>query len=88
MTGAEQVQAYAQADFREPNELFSSWVLERTPDAPAACVDLGCGPGDVVRRLAAARSHWTFEPSAAGRWTRRHTAARRIRHACTGTDPT
>ena len=24
MTGAEQVQAYAQADFREPNGLFSS----------------------------------------------------------------
>ncbi len=61
MTGAEQVQAYAQADFREPNELFSSWVLERTPDAPAACVDLGCGPGDIVRGLAAARPHWTFD---------------------------
>ena len=61
MTGAEQVQAYAQADFREPNGLFSSWVLERTPDAPAACVDLGCGPGDIVRGLAAARPRWTFD---------------------------
>ncbi len=48
MTGAEQVQAYAQADFKEPNSLFSTWVLERVPDGKAACVDLGCGPGDIV----------------------------------------
>ena len=61
MTGAEQVRAYAQADFREPNALFGSWVLDRTPAAPAACVDLGCGPGDIVRALAAARPHWTFD---------------------------
>ena len=62
MTGAEQVRAYAQADFEEPNALFSSWVLDRAPDAPAAaCVDLGCGPGDIVRRLAAARPRWSFD---------------------------
>ena len=61
MTGAEQVLAYAQADFREPNALFSSWVLDRTPAGPAACVDLGCGPGDIVRGLAAARPQWTFD---------------------------
>lgn len=61
MTGAEQVRAYAQADFREPNELFSAWVLDRTPTGPAACVDLGCGPGDIVRGLAAARPAWSFD---------------------------
>ncbi len=61
MTGAEQVRAYAQADFREPNELFGAWVLDRTPAGPAACVDLGCGPGDIVRGLAAARPAWTFD---------------------------
>ena len=61
MTGAEQVRAYAQADFREPNALFSAWVLDRTPAAPAACVDLGCGPGDIVRGLAAARPGWSFD---------------------------
>lgn len=61
MTGAEQVRAYAQADFREPNALFSAWVLDRVPDAPAACVDLGCGPGDIVRGLAAARPRWSFD---------------------------
>lgn len=61
MTGAEQVRAYAQADFTEPNALFSAWVLDRVPDAPAACVDLGCGPGDIVRGLAAARPRWSFD---------------------------
>jgi SAM-dependent methyltransferase len=61
MTGAEQVDAYAQADFEEPNALFSTWVLDRVPDGQAACVDLGCGPGDIVRRLAAARRGWSFD---------------------------
>ena len=61
MTGSEQVQAYAQADFSEPNTLFSDWVLDRVPSERAACIDLGCGPGDIVRRLAAARPGWSFD---------------------------
>ena len=61
MTDAEQVAAYAPPDVEGPNSLFSSWVLDRVPDRQARCEGAGCGPGDIVRRLAAARPGWSFD---------------------------
>ncbi len=49
----EQARAYAEADFSEPNErfvgYFETWV---EPPRSGAVLDLGCGPGDIVIRLA------------------------------------
>jgi ubiquinone/menaquinone biosynthesis C-methylase UbiE len=56
MDDAAQAMAYAKADFEEPNArfvaLFSGFV-GRLP-AGAAVLDLGCGPGDITLRIAAA----------------------------------
>lgn len=55
MNDAEQVRAYAEADFAEPHDHFVRLFRERF-DArrPARILDLGCGPGDIARRLARA----------------------------------
>lgn len=52
----EQARAYAAADFAEPNERFVGYC-DAEPGFPArgAVLDLGCGPGDIVLRLARRR---------------------------------
>jgi len=56
MGESEQALAYAKADFAEPNERFVGYFLEAFPDLDeGAVVDLGCGPGDIVLRLARRR---------------------------------
>jgi SAM-dependent methyltransferase len=53
MDEAEQAQAYALADFAEPNARFVSHFEEEYLDLRTGSVlDLGCGPGDIVLRLA------------------------------------
>ncbi len=56
MDDREQALAYARADFEEPNRLFVELFQSRFPDwhGPGAILDLGCGPGDIVLRLARA----------------------------------
>ena len=56
MDDAAQARAYAEADFEEPNARFVALYDEcvgRLP-AGAAVLDLGCGPGDITLRIAAA----------------------------------
>jgi SAM-dependent methyltransferase len=54
MDEAEQAQAYAQADFSEPNQRFVDLVAQLWPGlASLRVVDLGCGPGDIALRVAA-----------------------------------
>jgi SAM-dependent methyltransferase len=54
MDEAEQARAYAEADFSEPNERFVGYFEARFPEVTCGNVlDLGCGPGDIVLRLAA-----------------------------------
>lgn len=57
-----QALAYATADFAAPNQGFCDFLYERFPGLPRDCqvVDLGCGPADIVRRLAMARPAWHF----------------------------
>lgn len=54
MDDFEQARAYASADFEEPNRLFVELFRSRFPDwrGEGAILDLGCGPGDIVFRLA------------------------------------
>jgi len=53
MDELEQARAYANADFSEPNERFvASFVAEFPTLRGGAVLDLGCGPGDIVLRLA------------------------------------
>ncbi|HEX2879174.1 MAG TPA: class I SAM-dependent methyltransferase, partial [Polyangiaceae bacterium] len=62
MSDPVQAGAYAGADFSEPNQAFCDFLLARFPDLPNDCraIDLGCGPADIVRRLALARPKWRF----------------------------
>lgn len=53
MDEAEQAAAYAQADFEEPNQRFVAYFEQEYPALRQGTVlDLGCGPGDIVLRLA------------------------------------
>jgi SAM-dependent methyltransferase len=53
MEESEQARAYANADFAEPNERFVGYFTEAFPHLRQGSVlDLGCGPGDIVLRLA------------------------------------
>ncbi|MGI9247304.1 MAG: class I SAM-dependent methyltransferase [Steroidobacteraceae bacterium] len=53
MDEAEQARAYALADFAEPNERFVGYFESTFPGLRSGAVlDLGCGPGDIVIRLA------------------------------------
>lgn len=99
MNDAEQVAAYANADFAEPHDRFVALLRERFPDlAPKTILDLGCGPGDISRRLARAfpKSHVVGIDGApamleAGReWNRREALASRVelRLAYLPDDPT
>ena len=56
MDEAEQARAYAMADFAEPNERVVEYFETEFPDLrTGAVLDLGCGPGDIVMRLATRR---------------------------------
>ena len=62
-----QARAYAEADFSEPNELFSSTVAEQlSSHKPGRLVDLGCGPGDICLRMAKKLPDWTITGLDAG----------------------
>jgi ubiquinone/menaquinone biosynthesis C-methylase UbiE len=49
--------AYAKADFSASNQLFVDGLIRDFPDHLHTVVDIGCGPGDVVIRLARAAPH-------------------------------
>jgi SAM-dependent methyltransferase len=49
--------AYAKADFSASNQLFVDGLTRDFPDHLHTVVDIGCGPGDVVIRLARAARH-------------------------------
>jgi ubiquinone/menaquinone biosynthesis C-methylase UbiE len=54
MGDEEQALAYARADFSGSNQWFVDHLLAEYPDKLGEVLDLGCGPGDVMRRLASA----------------------------------
>jgi ubiquinone/menaquinone biosynthesis C-methylase UbiE len=55
MDDPQQALAYARADFSEPHELFVELFSRCCGDpGQATLLDLGCGPGDICRRLARA----------------------------------
>jgi ubiquinone/menaquinone biosynthesis C-methylase UbiE len=56
MTDAEQVLAYAEADFEQPHQRFVDLLGERLPGLPHSgrALDVGCGPGDITCRFARA----------------------------------
>lgn len=53
-----QARAYAEADFEEPNARFVALFQDFVGVLPAgaAVLDLGCGPGDITLRIAAANA--------------------------------
>jgi SAM-dependent methyltransferase len=56
MDEAEQARAYALADFDEPNAQFVACFEAAFPELTHGSVlDLGCGPGDIVLRIATRR---------------------------------
>lgn len=63
MTAAEQVAAYAGADFSEPHDRFVRLLSERLSDLPTTghAVDLGAGPCDIAIRFARAYETWTID---------------------------
>ena len=69
MDHPDQVRAYAEADFAEGNTMFVDRLLERLdPERKSGrLVDLGCGPGDILYRLAARLPGWTLFGVDAGR---------------------
>jgi ubiquinone/menaquinone biosynthesis C-methylase UbiE len=60
MTDAEQVAAYAAADFEAPHSRYVELLRERLPRLPhiGTALDIGCGPGDITCRLARAFPAW------------------------------
>lgn len=60
MTGAEQVAAYAGADFEQPHQRFIELLRARLPTLPGSgtALDLGCGPGDIACRFVRAHVDW------------------------------
>jgi SAM-dependent methyltransferase len=54
MDNERQSVAYAQADFSTSNQLFVDGLIRDFPGHLRTAVDIGCGPGDVVIRLARA----------------------------------
>ena len=63
MEDAAQARAYAEADFAEPHDRFVALLRESLPglDTAGAALDLGCGPGDVTRRVARALPSWSID---------------------------
>ncbi|MDN3517763.1 class I SAM-dependent methyltransferase [Aquisalimonas lutea] len=52
MDAADQAAAYAAADFEEPNSRFVAFFADAVGAPAGPVLDLGCGPGDIVLRLA------------------------------------
>ncbi len=63
MLDAAQVRAYANADFDTPHSHFMELLCARIGDLPQTgrALDLGCGPGDISRRFAAAFPGWQVD---------------------------
>jgi len=61
MLDADQVEAYAGADFEAPHQRFIGLLGEQLPGLPprGAALDIGCGPGDITFRFARAYPGWT-----------------------------
>ena len=61
MLDADQVEAYASADFEVPHQRFIDLLCEHLPGLPprGAALDIGCGPGDITLRFARAFPSWT-----------------------------
>ena len=56
-----EAQAYAAADFSIVNKAFVDRVIEIAGDRQTCrVIDLGCGPGEIARRLAEQRPGWTI----------------------------
>jgi ubiquinone/menaquinone biosynthesis C-methylase UbiE len=55
MADEQQALVYAKADFSSSNQWYVDHFLADYPDHVRKVVDIGCGPGDVMLRLAAAR---------------------------------
>jgi ubiquinone/menaquinone biosynthesis C-methylase UbiE len=55
MDDEQQALVYAQADFSSSNQWYVDHLLADYPDHLGKVVDIGCGPGDVMLRLATAR---------------------------------
>lgn len=68
MDSEAQTLAYAEADFNEANTLFTDTFQRRFPDLPGTghMADLGCGPGDIVIRMAHAFPGWQITGIDAG----------------------
>lgn len=67
MDSAAQVDAYAAADFAEGNQAFADRVAQALAGEPSGgLIDLGCGPGDICRRLADLLPDWSIEGLDAG----------------------
>jgi len=63
MDDVEQARAYAEADFEAPHAHFTALLREDFPDLAQAgtALDLGCGPGDISFRFAAAWPGWRVD---------------------------
>lgn len=62
MESPEQARAYARADFEEPHRRFLALFADRFGGAARGRVlDLGCGPGDIALRFAAAHPDCTVD---------------------------
>lgn len=63
MLDAEQVRAYADADFAAPHSHFMDLLCTRFSDLPKTgrALDLGCGAGDLSRRFAATFPDWDLD---------------------------
>ncbi len=69
-----QALAYARADFDGPNTTFVEELHARFADLPdrARALDLGCGPADIVARLARRHPAWRFDAVDGAREMLRH----------------
>ena len=56
MDDEHQALVYAQADFSTSNQWYVDHLMADYPDHMRTVVDIGCGPGDVVLRLAKAHA--------------------------------
>jgi trans-aconitate methyltransferase len=63
MLDEEQIKAYAQADFAAPHSYFMELLCKQLDSLPqtGVALDLGCGPGDISRRFAAAFPGWRVD---------------------------
>jgi trans-aconitate methyltransferase len=67
MDSAEQVAAYAGADFTDSNARFCEQLCNALGDRPAGrLIDLGCGPADICIRLARSLGDWRIDAIDAG----------------------